>query len=425
MEANPEESDVLPPVSAESPCGPDLDIEGDVEFLNFLAATEGQLPSSYLAFDRNSIDFPTVIATGRKFLERTLDVRLLALLAKLSILDRDLIAFSSWLNATAHLISDHWDGAHPRGEGGAFLARLAQLATFNDGPVVAQPLQNAPLAETQRDGALTFRAQLIALGEAKPRENEIFPDAGAIDKILLNCDLADLRRTLEALQKSAGALAQIRKFTLEKVGAGDAVSYEVVEPLIERMIAFVQAGVARRDPSVAPPVAQSGTTEEGAPAPPSASEFASLAEVDAALASALGYFAVSEPSSAAVLLIGQARQLLGKNIYEVMKILAPSYADSARIFVGTEPVFTVPVRNIAATAAPTEDQPPPAIQAATSRAAALSLVDAAANHLRKVEPSNPAPFLLDRARALASRDFLGLLRELLPEHALSQMRDGG
>src|SRR5262249_5549670 len=155
---------------------------------------------------------------------------------------------------------------HPRGEGGEFLSRLAQLATFNDGPVVALPLQNTPLAETQRDGMLTFRAQLITLGEATPRENEIFPDGGAIDKILLNCDLADLRRTLDALQKSAAALAQIRKVTLEKVGAGDAVSYEVVQPLIERMIAFVQAGVARRDPSIAPPEAPAATSEEGASA---------------------------------------------------------------------------------------------------------------------------------------------------------------
>src|SRR5579859_958452 len=113
MIADLEDSDVLPPVSADSPCGPDLDIEGDIEFLNFMAATEGQLPSSYLAFDRNSIDFPKVLAAGRKFLEQTLDVRLLALLAKLSILDRDLIAFSSWLNATAHLLTDHWDEAHP------------------------------------------------------------------------------------------------------------------------------------------------------------------------------------------------------------------------------------------------------------------------------------------------------------------------
>jgi hypothetical protein len=34
----------LPPVSPDDPCGPDLDLEGDAEFLNFVAAAEGILP---------------------------------------------------------------------------------------------------------------------------------------------------------------------------------------------------------------------------------------------------------------------------------------------------------------------------------------------------------------------------------------------
>ena len=31
--------DALPPISAENPCGPDLDLEGDADFLNYMAAT--------------------------------------------------------------------------------------------------------------------------------------------------------------------------------------------------------------------------------------------------------------------------------------------------------------------------------------------------------------------------------------------------
>ena len=36
-----DESNALPPVAAEDPCGPDLDLEGDAEFLNFIASTGG------------------------------------------------------------------------------------------------------------------------------------------------------------------------------------------------------------------------------------------------------------------------------------------------------------------------------------------------------------------------------------------------
>ena len=193
------------------------------------------------------------------------------------------------------------------------------------------------------------------------------------------------------------------------------------------MASFIQAAVALRDPSMAAPEPQaddaaSASDAGGQTAP---SEFASLADVDAALGAALAYFESSEPSSAAVLLIGQARRLLGKNLYEVMKVLAPAHADAARIFVGADAAFMVPVSGISAnldSAAPPEKQE--AAPAAT-RAAALALIDAVSAHLRKAEPSSPAPYLLDRAKALASRDFLSLLKDMLPEAALSALKDGG
>ena len=46
-------------------------------------------------------------------------------------------------------------------------------------------------------------------------------------------------------------------------------------------------------------------------------------------------------------MIGQAREALGKNLYEVMKLLAPPHADNARVFVGPDGAFTVPVKSLA------------------------------------------------------------------------------
>ena len=126
-----------------------------------------------------------------------------------------------------------------------------------------------------------------------------------------------------------------------------------------------------------------------------------------------------------MLLIGQTRQLLGKNLYDVMKLLAPNYADSARIFVGGDATFTVPVSGISPNGAAAEPLETRDVRSAASRAAALALIDSVAAHMRKVEPSSPAPYLLDRAKALASRDFLSLLKDLLPEEALTQLKGGG
>ena len=85
--------------------------------MNFIAATEGQLPASYYAFNRASIDFPAASQAAEKLLKRTLDLRLLVLMAKLSILNRDVAGFAQRLGNVAWLVSEHWEGRQSQGRG--------------------------------------------------------------------------------------------------------------------------------------------------------------------------------------------------------------------------------------------------------------------------------------------------------------------
>jgi type VI secretion system protein ImpA len=150
--------------------------------------------------------------------------------------------------------------------------------------------------------------------------------------------------------------------------------------------------------------------------------FTSRADVDAAVASTLGYFEANEPSSPALLLIRQARETLGKNLFEVMKLLAPPHGDTTRVFVGPDRAFTVPVKSLST--APTSETPRAPSEPAPSRPAALALIDAVAQHMQRAEPSSPAPYLLERARTLASRDFISLLNDLLSEEAIAVLKKG-
>ena len=52
---------------------------------------------------------------------------------------------------------------------------------------------------------------------------------------------------------------------------------------------------------------------------------------------------------------------------------------------------------------------------ATTRSALLEQIG---TYYRLAEPSSPVPFLTERARSFAQRDFLSLLKEVLPEGAL-------
>ena len=91
---------LVKPVSGEDPCGPDLDSEGDPDYLNFFASAESLLPKSYFEvkdqegnskrFDPNSIDLIAQIEAVKPLLARTRDLRLVVFLAKISILGRDL-----------------------------------------------------------------------------------------------------------------------------------------------------------------------------------------------------------------------------------------------------------------------------------------------------------------------------------------------
>ncbi len=405
----------LPPISPEAPCGPDLDAEGDLEFMNFLAAYEGQLPNSFFKFERKDIDFPAAFATAAALRKRTQDLRVTLMVAKLAVLNRDFYAFTREVGEVAWLLKNRWDDVHPQADRGDYSSRLAQLGTLDDSPVVVLPLQYATLVTSEREGPLSYRAVMVTLGEAKLREGEKLASAGAVERTLATVDVEALARAHATLVQLREALQDISAVTAERVGLEREVKFNALTPLVAKIFDFAQAALAKRDPSFAP-AAAAESAEAGQDSLSGPTSFASLSEADAALAAALGYFQAQEPSSPALLLIAQARTTLGKNLYEVVRLLAPRHAEAARVFVGPTDAFSIPVSSLqdapSLDFSPTEAPPP------KSRAQAFALIEQVAAHLRGVEPSSPAPYLLDRARTLATRDFLSLLAEVFPAETL-------
>jgi hypothetical protein len=95
-------------------------------------------------------------------------------MAKLSILNRDVVSFAQRLGNIAWLVRDHWEAANPKADGGDYSGRIAQLVTLEDNAVVLLPVQYAPLIETNREGALSYRDQLLASGAAQPRSVTLY-----------------------------------------------------------------------------------------------------------------------------------------------------------------------------------------------------------------------------------------------------------
>jgi type VI secretion system protein ImpA len=152
-----------------------------------------------------------------------------------------------------------------------------------------------------------------------------------------------------------------------------------------------------------------------------------MAAAAAALEAVSNYFCRSEPSSPALLLVRQAQQMLGKSFVEALRILVPLHAEAAAINVGKDRFFDLPIERMAGLldGLPTPDMAvsgsPVVAFSVDSRGQALGLLDHVGAYFRNVEPSSPVPFLIDRAREMAQRDFLSLLRDVLPEGALKTL----
>ncbi|MGO4715584.1 ImpA family type VI secretion system protein [Bradyrhizobium sp. 2TAF24] len=422
------------PLSADDPCGSDLDSSGDPQYLNFFAGAESLLPMSYFdvvnasgergRFDPKAVDFAAQFAAAQPLLARTRDLRLLVLLAKFSILNREFDDFLNCLKAIEALLRTQWEAVHPRGEGDDYAFRAVTIEALDVFPTVINPLQFLPLIENRRLGTLNYRAYQIAKGEIQPGSDSETPDLTTIDRIVAEADLDALRAVTARFSALTATLADIKAGWHDKLNSGKPLSLKRLAGEVEGITTWLTSLLAQRDPSTAAPAAvDDDSAPDEAPAMVSGA-IASPATAGAALAAVAGYLAHAEPSSPALLLVRQAHEMVGKSFIEVMRMLVPSFVETAAINIGRDKVFDLPIERMAALlpetngAAPPEEEAQELVFKIENRAQALLLLGQVATFFRAAEPSSPIPFLLDRARDLAQRDFLSVLHDVLPEGAL-------
>jgi type VI secretion system protein ImpA len=204
--------------------------------------------------------------------------------------------------------------------------------------------------------------------------------------------------------------------------------------LVAGMRAFLSRGAQGADASTETQDGDASLPPQG-PAPAAGPPPASIADATLALTAIADYYGRREPSSPVLPLVRQARELVGKSFLEVVTMLVPSQADKAAFQIGTDQVFDLPLGKLAnlptaASASPMSDPeqgdgPSPPPDAAErpryrveSRSQAIALLDSVQSFFRVSEPSSPVPMLCARARAMTERDFMTLLRDVLPKAAL-------
>jgi type VI secretion system protein ImpA len=424
---------LIKPVSGDSACGPDLDLQFDPDFMNFLARVEGTLPGQFFTrdqesgnekpFERGSLSFQGEIAAAEQLLLRTRDIRLLVALAKFAALDRKLPDLVDLVETIASLLDLRWDEINPGADGDDFSLRLASLQALDDMTHIVLPLQFTPLIRHPRAGAITFRQKLLAEG-LSPREGEEAPESTVIDRAFMEIPTDELIAQRDRFARLAAAAAAIGATTSRHLGPQTAVRLDFLEGLSKKILAFLDDFVRRREPALAAQAESDAMIADAAPDTASQSgPIVTLGDVAATLAGIAAYFAQSEPSSPALLLVKQASSLVGKNLLEVIRILAPEYFDQAHIGVGRNETLDLPLHRLSELFGTEVTEPPSPVAAAVNiadkSAAVAALLQIEAYYARN-EPSSPVPFMCERARKFSSADFLTILKEILPSDALKQ-----
>ena len=332
---------ITEPVSDEQPCGPDLDMEFDMDFMNFVAEIDGTIPTRFFGWDPSTLDFKKYYELIDGFLERTRDVRILVPLAKLKILQSDIAGFTEVLEAIHRLLKERWSDLHP--QPAEFLdLSMGQLSTLDDMPNVVLPLQHATIVRSRRAGAITLRKWQLAKGEVNAREGEETIDLDTLSGGLAEADADELNRARETLLRARDAINGIRTVCIQEGGFDSAPVFERLPSALVSAIEMVETVTGGADSSEQ--VGGAGEVDAATGTvvvrlPPGA--VANREEAVEAIHVAARYFALKEPSSPVPLLLREAEAASAKSFYELINDFVPDTAAGAFVSLGKEPWFDI------------------------------------------------------------------------------------
>lgn len=438
------------PISEDQPCGPDLLLEDDDDYIEYYFEAIDKVPMRYIVsaetgevFDRKNIDIKKEVAAMDKLLERTRCLRLLSLQAQFQILSGRIVGFSDCVQAMQGLLERYWADVNPKIDEGDATERRNAIELLNEMGQVVMPLEHAPLLEDRRAGRFAFRDYQLATGAKEPRGTEkAAADAGAIMTALQSADNAgEVDKIYAALTGAQASCAAMKSACMVADSGAFAPQFDNLEEVLREMLQLFNearpdlAGSGADDASGAEegaegemaggeeggaPVAVSGAGARVSSGPPvMVGPVPNHATAKAALEAIEAYFASVEPSAPALLLIRQAQDLFGKPLTEALQTLLPGMSNNAIVDFGSKEGFMLDFGKLSQLASyempagtvPIDTGPAEPV-VCENREQAAALISAVENFFRQTEPSSPVPVLLFKAKTYLNRDFSSILSDL-------------
>lgn len=324
---------LLAAVSADFPCGDDL--EYDADFLQLERDAQGR-PERVMGdavLPAEPPQWRDIEQACNALLQRSKDLRITHFLVQSNLALHGLSGLAASLELIRELLNEYWLYLHPQldaADDNDPTVRINALAGLTCDTNIGL-LRDAVLVRSRAFGPVTLRAALHAAGVQHFASEQLSPEELAA--ALRDAEPEQLQQSLQALQRAREALDSIESRVNDQVGSASGVDLSALrQPL--RQVQQVLADYAP-DGAAAQPGSDDSQAEHAdeyvQAAPQSAAprpaarpgEVSSREDVTQSLDRLLQYYARHEPSSPLPVLLRRAKNLVNADFATIVRDLIP------------------------------------------------------------------------------------------------------
>lgn len=335
---------LLQPVSADAPCGSDLEYDPAFAELERVSQGKAEQQIGETIIPAEEPEWKAVQKKALELLPRGKDLRAAVHLARSLLRTDGWPGFAQGLNVLRGFVETYWEGLYPRldpDDDNDPTMRINILNGLADGTVL-NAVRSTPLVASRTLGRFGLKELEIASGDVPAPVgadgNPTGPSEASIDGAVMDADLTSLQQTAESVKACVEGLNGLEAAVNAHVGAGTGPNFGKLTALIRRADQFMTSKLAMRAPAeTAGGDSSNGVGHQGGAAPAGgfvAGAIRSRDDVVKALDAIATYYERYEPSSPIPLFMARCRKMVTMGFVDIVKELVPDVLSQVEILKG-------------------------------------------------------------------------------------------
>jgi type VI secretion system protein ImpA len=338
---------LLQPVSADAPCGPDMEYDPAFLELERLSESKPEQQMGSTIVPAQDPEWKVVAERALDLLGKTKDLRIAAKVTRALTQLEGFAGFADGVALMCGIVETFWDGFYPKldpDDDNDPTFRVNVLMGLCDGPMFIDRLRTIPLVSARSFGRFSLRDLAIASGEIPPPAGTEPPATSAIDGAFTECPVTELQATADALHAAHEGLKAMEAFVGDKIGASSGPNFSKLTDLFrsaEKVMALRLAargvGAEVTGDAAGAESADGSPAARPATAPSMTGEINSREDVIRVLDKICAYYQRVEPSSPIPILLQRSKRLVSASFLDIVRDLAPDGLSQVENIRGRDP----------------------------------------------------------------------------------------